>query len=86
MYVIRDLAAAVLLPPLYALVIPLPRAVLTEWRIRRTLLHRRAYSTAADGLSSAAASVVFRSAMPALGAGRAAMPRPGSRSRPGAGW
>jgi uncharacterized protein YqgC (DUF456 family) len=27
----------VLLPPLYALLIPLPRAVLTEWRIRRTL-------------------------------------------------
>jgi diguanylate cyclase (GGDEF)-like protein len=68
-YIIWDLAAAVLLPPLYALVIPLPRAVLTEWRIRRTLLHRRAYSTAAHGLSYAAASVVFRSAVPALCAG-----------------
>ena len=55
-YAIWDLPAAVLLPPLYALVIPLPRAVLTEWRIRRTLLHRRAYSTAAYGLSYAAAS------------------------------
>jgi len=65
-YAIWDLPAAVLLPPLYALVIPLPRAVLTECRIRRTLLHRRAYSTAAEGLSNAAASVVFRSAMPAL--------------------
>jgi len=65
-YIIWDLAAAVLLPPLYALVIPLPRAVLIEWRIRRTLLHRRAYSTAAHGLSNAAASIVFRSAVPAL--------------------
>ena len=65
-YAIWDLAAAVLLPPLYALVIPLPRAVLTEWRIRRTLLHRRAYSTAAHGLAYAAASLVFRSALPAL--------------------
>src|SRR5580658_6549937 len=65
-YAIWDLSAAVLLPPLYALVIPLPRAVLTEWRIRRTLLHRRAYSTAAEGLSCAAASLVFRSAVPAL--------------------
>ena len=64
-YAIWDLQAAVLLPPLYALVIPLPRAVLTEWRIRRTLLHRRAYSTAAYGLAYAAASVVFRSAVPA---------------------
>ena len=44
-----------LLPPLYALVIPLPRAVLTEWRIRRTLPHRRAYTTAAHGLAYAAA-------------------------------
>jgi diguanylate cyclase (GGDEF)-like protein len=65
-YAIWDLSAAVLLPPLYALLIPLPRAVLTEWRIRRTLLHRRAYSTAAHGLSNAATSAVFRSAVPAL--------------------
>ena len=65
-YIIWDLPAAVLLPPLYALLIPLPRVVLTEWRIRRTLLHRRAYSTAAFGLSNAAASVAFRSTLPAL--------------------
>src|SRR5450432_3178162 len=65
-YAIWDLPAAVLLPPLYALVIPLPRAVLTEWRIRRTLLHRRAYSTAAPCLANAAASLVFKSALPAL--------------------
>ena len=70
-YAIWDLSAAVLLPPLYALVIPLPRAVLTEWRIRRTLLHRRAYSTAAHGLAYAAASLVFRSAVPALCGGGA---------------
>jgi len=65
-YAIWDLPAAVLLPPLYALVIPLPRAVLTEWRIHRGLLHRRAYTTAAHGLAYAAASVAFRSAAPAL--------------------
>jgi diguanylate cyclase (GGDEF)-like protein len=65
-YAIWDLPAAVLLPPLYALVIPLPRALLTEWRIRRTLLHRRAYSTAAPCLANAAASLVFRSTLPAL--------------------
>jgi diguanylate cyclase (GGDEF)-like protein len=68
-YAIWDLPAAVLLPPLYALLIPLPRVVLTEWRIRRTLLHRRAYSTTAHGLAYAAASLVFRSAVPALGGG-----------------
>jgi diguanylate cyclase (GGDEF)-like protein len=65
-YAIWDLPAALLLPPLYALVIPLPRALLTEWRSRRTLLHRRAYSTAAPCLANAAASLVFRSALPAL--------------------
>jgi diguanylate cyclase (GGDEF)-like protein len=70
-YAIWDLSAALLLPPLYALLIPLPRAVLTEWRIRRTLLHRRAYSTAAYGLAYAAASVVFRSAVPVLCGGGA---------------
>jgi diguanylate cyclase (GGDEF)-like protein len=70
-YGIWDLPAAVLLPPLYALLIPLPRAVLTEWRIRRTLLHRRAYSTAVACLANAAASLVFRSAAPALGGGGA---------------
>jgi len=70
-YAIWDLPVAVLLPPLYALVIPLPRALLTEWRIRRTLPHRRAYSTAAPCLAYAAASVVFRSAMPALSGGGA---------------
>ena len=66
-YAIWDLSAALLLPPLYALLIPLPRAVHNEWRIRRTLLHRRTYSTAAYGLAYAAASVVFRSAVPVLG-------------------
>jgi hypothetical protein len=74
-YGIWDLPAAVLPPPLYALVIPLPRAVLTEWRIRRTLLHRRAYSTAAPCLAYAATA-----------RDRAAMPLPRSRSAARAGW
>lgn len=68
-YALWDLSAAVLLPPLYALMIPLPRALLTECRIRRTTLHRRAYSTAAHGLAYAAASAIFRSTAPALGGG-----------------
>jgi diguanylate cyclase (GGDEF)-like protein len=76
-YGIWDLPAAVLLPPLYALLIPLPRAVLTECRIRRTLLHRRAYSTATHCLANAAASLAFRSAAPALGGG---VTRPGGHA------
>jgi diguanylate cyclase (GGDEF)-like protein len=42
---------------------------LTQARIRKTPLHRRAYSAAAQGLAYAAASVVFHAAVPLLGAG-----------------
>jgi diguanylate cyclase (GGDEF)-like protein len=65
-YAIWDLPAAVLLPPLYALLIPIPRMVLTQWRIRRTRLHRRAYTAASVGLAYAAASLAFHAAAPAL--------------------
>src|SRR6185437_12415530 len=66
-YAIWDLPAAVLLPPLYALLILIPRMALYQWRIRRTLLHRRAYSAAAIGLAYAAASLAFHAAAPPLG-------------------
>jgi len=66
-YAIWDLPAAVLLPPLYALLVPIPRMILTQLRIRRTLLHRRAYTAAAIGLANAAASVAFHAVSPALG-------------------
>ena len=66
-YAIWDLPAAVLLPPLYALIVPIPRMMLTQWRIRRTLLHRRAYTAASVGLAYAAASLAFRAAAPVLG-------------------
>ena len=56
---IWDLPAAVLLPPVYVLLAPLPRMALTQVRARQTALHRRAYTAAAVGLSYAAASVVF---------------------------
>ena len=87
-YAIWDLSAAVLLPPLYALVIPLPRAVLTEWRIRRTLLH--AGPTAPGSrpvLRGGLAGLQVRHARPVRRRrDRAAVPWPGSRSLPGAGW
>ena len=66
-YAIWDLPAALLLPPVYVLLVPIPRMVLTQLRIRRTLLHRRAYSAAALGLAYAAASVVFHATVPLLG-------------------
>jgi diguanylate cyclase (GGDEF)-like protein len=66
-YAIWDLPAVVLLPPLYALLAPVPRMILTQLRVRRTLLHRRAYSTAAIGLAYAAASLAFHAVAPVIG-------------------
>jgi hypothetical protein len=42
-HAIWDLPAAVLLPPLFALLAPVPRMALTQVRVSRTMLHRRAY-------------------------------------------
>src|ERR1700692_2975620 len=58
-YAIWDLPVALLLPPMYVLLVPIPRMILTQTRIRQTPLVRRAYSAAALGLAYAAASVVF---------------------------
>ena len=68
-YAIWDLPVALLLPPVYVLLVPIPRMILTQIRIRETPLHRRAYSAAALGLAYAAASVVFHATVPLLGAG-----------------
>jgi diguanylate cyclase (GGDEF)-like protein len=67
MYAIWDLPAAVLLPPLYALLVPIPRMILTQVRIRRIQPHRRAYTAGAVGLAYAAASLTFHAGAPALG-------------------
>ncbi len=69
MYAIWDLPAAVLLPPLYALLVPIPRMIVTQLRIRRTLFYRRAYTAAAVGLAYAAASLAFHAVAPVLGPG-----------------
>ncbi|MGI5164353.1 GGDEF domain-containing protein [Spirillospora sp. CA-253888] len=58
------LPAALLLPPAYALLIPVPLQVLLQYRVRRTLLYRRALVTSALGLAGAAASVVFHLVVP----------------------
>jgi diguanylate cyclase (GGDEF)-like protein len=66
-YAIWDLPVALLLPPVYVLLVPIPRMILTQARVRKTPLHRRAYSAAALGLAYAAASVVFHHTVPLLG-------------------
>ena len=54
-----ELPAAILLPPLYALIVPVVRIALVQWRIRRAPVYRRVFSGAAISLSYGAASVTF---------------------------
>jgi diguanylate cyclase (GGDEF)-like protein len=68
-YAIWDLPVALLLPPVYVLLVPIPRMVLTQARIRKTPLVRRAYSAAAQGLAYATVSVIFHHAVSMSGMG-----------------
>jgi diguanylate cyclase (GGDEF)-like protein len=70
-----DLPAAILLPPLYVLVITIVQYALIQWRIRRAPLYRRSYTAAAAGLSFVLAGVVFRSLSHLTIAGSAATAR-----------
>lgn len=58
------LPVALLLPPVYALLIPIPMQTLLQLRVRRTLLHRRAIVAAAHGLAGAGASATFHLVVP----------------------
>jgi len=54
-----ELPVAILLPPFYALIVPIAQTALTQWRVRHAVLHRRVFTAAAVGLSYGAASVAF---------------------------
>lgn len=58
-YAVWELPVAILLPPVYALVAPAVRIVLTQWRVRRLPVHRRVFTAAAIGLSYGGASLAF---------------------------
>jgi diguanylate cyclase (GGDEF)-like protein len=64
------LPVAILLPPVYAMVTPVPLLVLTQLRIHKGVIYRRAFTAAAMGMAYGAASLVFR-AVPASIAGGA---------------
>src|SRR5690242_17621708 len=55
-----EFPVAILLPPLFALLVPIPRLALTQWRVSRAPLHRRIFSCAVISLSYGAASLTFR--------------------------
>ena len=59
-YATWELPAAILLPLAYVPLLPIVRFALTQWRIRRVPVYRRAFSAAAIGLSYAAAALTFR--------------------------
>jgi diguanylate cyclase (GGDEF)-like protein len=54
-----ELPVAILLPPVYAMLVPVLRLALAQWRIRQVPLHRRAFSAAVVALSYGAASFCF---------------------------
>jgi diguanylate cyclase (GGDEF)-like protein len=54
-----ELPAAILLPPLYALLLPMARIAQVQLRVRRAPVYRRVFTGAAIGLSYGAASVTF---------------------------
>jgi diguanylate cyclase (GGDEF)-like protein len=74
-YAVWELPIAILLPPVYALVVPIFRLSLTQLRVRSSPLHRRVFTAAVIGLSYAGASVAFRG-MTGQGFGTAAQPGP----------
>ncbi|WP_131739519.1 GGDEF domain-containing protein [Actinomadura roseirufa] len=58
------LPVALLLPPAYALLMPVPLQVLLHFRVRRTLVYRRVVVVSALGIAGACASMVFHLAVP----------------------
>src|SRR5260370_13503578 len=64
------LPIAILLPPFYAMVTPIPLYVLTQLWVFRGVVYRRVFTVGAIGLAYGAASVLFR-AFPASFAGGA---------------
>jgi len=69
-YAVWELPVVILLPVLYALVVPAIRLALTQWRVRQAPPHRRAYTAAAIGLAYGCASLVFHAIIPAGAHGR----------------
>jgi diguanylate cyclase (GGDEF)-like protein len=58
-YAVWELPIAILLPPVYALLIPIVRCGLNQCLVRPTALYKRVFSAAVVGLSYGAASLAF---------------------------
>jgi diguanylate cyclase (GGDEF)-like protein len=64
-YAVWELPMVFLLPGLYALIVPAIRLTLTQWRVKRAPVYRRAYTAAAIGLGYGCARLVFLALLPA---------------------
>ncbi len=72
------LPVAILLPPIYAMLTPIPLQVLTQMRVLKGVVHRKVFTGAAISLTYGAASLLFRQfpdsfAGPTIGAGAHAL-------------
>jgi diguanylate cyclase (GGDEF)-like protein len=72
-----ELPVAILLPPVYALLVPILRVALAQWRIRQFPPYRRAFTAAVIGLANGAASLAFHAV---TGSPLAATVAPGNRT------
>jgi diguanylate cyclase (GGDEF)-like protein len=68
------LPVAILLPPVYAMLIPIPLQVVTQVRVYRGIVYRRVFTVAAFAIAYGAASLTFRAfpdsfAGPSIGTG-----------------
>jgi diguanylate cyclase (GGDEF)-like protein len=64
-YAVWELPVVILLPALYALIIPAIRLALTQWRVRQAPLYRRVFTAAAIGIAYGSASLVYHGLLPA---------------------
>ncbi len=77
-HAVWELPTVVLLPPLYALLMPIARLALTQCRIRKAAVYKRVFTAAAIGISYACASLTFHG-LGHLAPGALPGPAPGSR-------
>jgi diguanylate cyclase (GGDEF)-like protein len=54
------LPVAILLPPVYAMFMPIPLYVLTQWRVHRGVIYRKVFTASSIALAYGAVSIVFR--------------------------
>ena len=60
------LPVAIVLPPVYAMLTPIPLQILTQWRVHKGVVYRRVFTAGAISLTYGAASLLFRQFPPSF--------------------